>query len=355
MRVVGGDDDVVVADRLHHLAERLLVGVGGDVALAEEVLARELRDLDLRAGPELLPRLVEPPEIPGQPPARALEEGAAEPRVALEHAARGHAAEGHHQLDGISAGHADDAAVRGVQVPAGDVVAERGLAGRVKAHGHAQLLDRAPQLLEGGIVDVAAVDRVRVADHRDGAQLTHGPLRLGDRARDVVEGELSGELEPAGIDRAEIPRPVVVGAREGGRYLRVEVVVHQDLAAARAVDDGDVDALDVHGLQVGLRVVAPRVRERVVRVAGERALLKALAHHRRARPLRHLGDLDVADADDGLVGRSLGAPGEAGRELLERLVQVLLPEAVRLHRVQIAVEDPEPVLHGCLLEGARLS
>src|SRR5437763_16510889 len=28
-------------------------------------------------------------------------------------------------------------------------------------------------------------------------------------ARDVVEGELSGELEPAGIDRAEIPRPVV--------------------------------------------------------------------------------------------------------------------------------------------------
>src|SRR5204863_9333664 len=33
VRVVGGDDDVVVADRLHHLAERLLVGVGGDVAL----------------------------------------------------------------------------------------------------------------------------------------------------------------------------------------------------------------------------------------------------------------------------------------------------------------------------------
>src|SRR6185436_6655393 len=33
------------------------------------------------------------------------------------------------------------------------------------------------------------------------------------------------------------------------------------------------------------------------------------------------------------------------RELLERLGQVALPEAVRLHRVQVAVHDAEPVLH----------
>src|SRR5262249_11684924 len=53
VRVVSGDHDVVVADGLHYLAERLLVGVGGDVALAEEVLAGELGDLHLRARPEL--------------------------------------------------------------------------------------------------------------------------------------------------------------------------------------------------------------------------------------------------------------------------------------------------------------
>src|SRR4029450_3139949 len=40
VRVVGGDDDTFVADRLDHLPQRLLVGVGGDVALAEEILAR---------------------------------------------------------------------------------------------------------------------------------------------------------------------------------------------------------------------------------------------------------------------------------------------------------------------------
>ena len=344
MRVVRGDHDVVVADRLHHLAQRLLVGVGRDVALAEEVLARRLRDLDLRARPELLPRLVEPPEIPRQPAARALEERAAQPRVPLQHAAGGHAAEGHHQLDRVAPRHADDPAVRRVDVAARDVVTQRRLPRRVEAHGHAQLLDRVPQRLELGAMDMASVDRVRVADHGDGAQLAHGAPGLGNRARDVVEGQLGGELEPRRVDRAEIARPVVVRTRQGGRHLRV--VVHQHLAPARAVDDGDVDALNVHRLQMRRRVVAARVRHRVVRMAGEGAILQALAHHRRARALRHLGDLEVADRDERLVHRPVGAPREPWRELLERLVQVLLPEAVRLHRVQIAVQNPESIFHG---------
>src|ERR1700720_2878079 len=84
------------------------------------------------------PRPAEPPEVPRQPPARALEERAAQPRVPLEDAAGGHAAEGHHQLDRVAARHPDDAAVRGVEVAAGDVVAQRGLPGRVKAHRHPQ-------------------------------------------------------------------------------------------------------------------------------------------------------------------------------------------------------------------------
>src|SRR5262249_50584493 len=45
VRVVRRDHDVVVADGLHDLAQRLLVGVGGHVALAEEVLARHPADL----------------------------------------------------------------------------------------------------------------------------------------------------------------------------------------------------------------------------------------------------------------------------------------------------------------------
>src|SRR6266850_1528447 len=86
VRVVGRDDDVVVADRLHHLPQHLLVGVGGHVALAIEVFAGKSGDLHLGARAELLPRLVEPPEPPRQPAARTFEERAAEPGVALEHA-----------------------------------------------------------------------------------------------------------------------------------------------------------------------------------------------------------------------------------------------------------------------------
>src|SRR5205823_2344490 len=91
--VVGRDDDVVVTDRLHHLPEHPLVGVGGDVALPVEVLAREPADLHLGTGAELLPRFVQTPEPPGQPAARALEKRAAQARVTLEHAAGGHARE----------------------------------------------------------------------------------------------------------------------------------------------------------------------------------------------------------------------------------------------------------------------
>src|SRR5262249_56449670 len=117
---------VAVADRLDPLTEWFLVGIGGDEALPEEVLTRKLGNLNLRAGPELLPRLVQPPQVPRQPAARPFEERAAQARMALEHAAGGHAAEGHHQLDGIAAGHPDHAAVRRVEVSPGDVVVERG-------------------------------------------------------------------------------------------------------------------------------------------------------------------------------------------------------------------------------------
>src|SRR5947208_1164771 len=65
----------------------------------------------------------------------------------------------------------------------------------------------------------------------------------------------------------------------------------------------------------------------------------------RAPGLGHLAELEVADLDDGLVRRVGGAAQELRRELLERLVEVALPEAVGLHRVEVRVHDLEAVLH----------
>src|SRR5262249_11445825 len=93
-------------------------------------------------------------------------------------------------------------------------------------------------------------------------------------------------------------------------------------------------------------IVASRERRRVVRVAREGPFLEALANHCGTRPLRHLGDLHVADLDDGLIGRAFRGTDEAWRILLEGLVQVSLPEPVRLHGAEIAIEAANSVLQG---------
>jgi len=109
--------------------------------------------------------------------------------------------------------------------------------------------------------------------------------------------------------------------------------VHEHLAAARAVEDRHVDALDVHGLDMRLGIVAARVRDVVVRGPREGALVEVLADDGGARPLGHLPELEIADLDDRLIRRVRAAAEELRRELLERLGEVPLPEAVGLHRV----------------------
>src|SRR4029077_15035418 len=132
-------------------------------------------DLHLRARPELLPGLVQTPEPPREPAARALQEGAAQPRVPLEDPAGREAGEGEHQLHRVARGRADDAPVRMIEIAPRDVVTERVLPGWVEADGHLELLDRRPERLEFRIMNVASADRIRVPDHGDRTQLAHRP------------------------------------------------------------------------------------------------------------------------------------------------------------------------------------
>src|SRR2546428_427450 len=83
-----------------------------------------------------------------------------------------------------------------------------------------------PQRLEVGIVVVPGADRVRFASARVRARPGQRPPRLLDGALAVVEGELGGELEPGGVGRAVVARPVVVGAGQRRRQLGVQLVVH---------------------------------------------------------------------------------------------------------------------------------
>jgi hypothetical protein len=100
----------------------------------------------------------------------------------------------------------------------------------------------------------------------DGAKLPDASARLFDRRRDAVHRHLGGELQPPRLALAIVVRPIVVGTRERRRVVRREVVVHQDLPPARAVHDGDVDALDIHRGQGRVRIEAAPARDLEVRV-----------------------------------------------------------------------------------------
>src|SRR3989475_11420156 len=49
------------------------------------------------------------------------------------------------------------------------------------------------------------------------------------------------QSQPQRLTLAIVVRPIVVGTRQRRRVVRREVVMHQDLPAARAVHDGDVE------------------------------------------------------------------------------------------------------------------
>ena len=156
VRVVGGDDDGVVADGLDHLPKRLLVGVGRNVALAEKVLARQRR-----SGPRSQDRTSPTP----RPSARATTEGTRRCPPGTRSAGRGcrsstppaaRLPKAIINSTGLRPATPITRAVRGVEVAARQIVAQRRMSGRVEATAR-----RAPRSWpragsRAGIVDVAA-------------------------------------------------------------------------------------------------------------------------------------------------------------------------------------------------------
>ena len=217
--------------------------------------------------------------------------------------------------------------------------------GRVECHRHAEIFGRVPQRFEVRIVYVAAVGRIGVGDERDGAERLHCATRLRHREIDIVVGQLRRELEALRSMLAELESPLVVRSRERRRIARLQRVVHQHLSPAGAEQDADVNPLDVHRLEMALRIVTPRSRTFEMRVAREGRRLQS-----RLRPDRFLlharnPDCEVPENNARLLRWASVASLEARQTIAERVFQVSLPQVVRLHRVQIAIHDLEAVLH----------
>jgi hypothetical protein len=101
VREIGREDDAVVADRVDDVLHRLLVALDRHEALTLEVAAGRHRQLLRVDVAEPLPVLVHTPEQEWHPAAVALQERHAQPRMALEDAARAEGAGGQHHLDRV--------------------------------------------------------------------------------------------------------------------------------------------------------------------------------------------------------------------------------------------------------------
>ena len=102
MRVIGGGDEVVVAKGLDDVLHELLVALHRAVALATEVFRRRHREMrHLAVGLAPLVVLVHAMQPEGQPAALRLQEGEAQARKALHHAAHDDVHAGEHLLDGV--------------------------------------------------------------------------------------------------------------------------------------------------------------------------------------------------------------------------------------------------------------
>src|SRR5262245_41054056 len=148
VRVVGGEDEVRVAEPLDVLTRRLLVGLDGEEAAAPEVLARLHREVARLEPADPLVMLVEAVEEPGSPAAVALEQRHAEPREALEHAAGTEAHGRGHDPERLREGVPHEELVEDLEREIGPQV---GLPPAVEGERHVEALDLAP---EGVVVRV---------------------------------------------------------------------------------------------------------------------------------------------------------------------------------------------------------
>ena len=317
VRVVGGEQETIPADQLHHVEEvprlgGLLDRLGGD----PDVLADVLRRLALEVGDLAAHALEQPVEAPGQrrqPREAALDEHHLELREALEHAlddeARDH---------GLARGGMPGALLHVVGRPAGAGVGMAAGAEHVQRHGQPVPLGR--------LVDrpVAAVARgLRAARQHEDLRVG----RIGRAALDLLYrggGVLVGHHQPRAqarlASREDLALPVVGGGGERRRQVQVHLALAGD---AERPQDAEGDA-------VGVEILAP---DQVQVGAGTAAVVRpgvAAAGER-----RRLGI--------GLEAHAVAAARAVGRQHLppaRRQVGLEVGERAQ-RRVHVAVDDGE--------------
>ena len=141
--------------------------------------------------------------------------------------------------------------------------------------------------------------------------------------------------------------PVVIGAADRGRELRIHVVARQERQAGRREQHGDVNPLQFHPHDLRLGVIAALDRKHHVRVGALR--------DERAADAVVLRSVAVV-AGRGAVEEPQRAPAHAGRAAVDPAqrrgdarfelgVEVFLEQIGRLHDVHVAIDKPMALFH----------
>ena len=175
VRIVGADEERVVADELHDGREQLFARVGVDPDVPAQVLAD--RPLHLRGVAHVLVAVLEAFDPLAHPTAHRLDRGRAQLGKAVEHPVVHHRRQRHARvLDDV---HGDEhEAGKAVPIPrAAQVVVVRG---RVDADRQPQVFGRGPDRIVIGMPEALRVHGCRADHDRPRAQLGDAPdLRHG--------------------------------------------------------------------------------------------------------------------------------------------------------------------------------
>ena len=331
MRIVGVEDDVVVAREGHHRGERHLVAAASDEHVPPEVLRRSQLQVGMLRVAGELPVLLHALQEIGHPAGVGLDVDGDETREVLEHAVPDEARHRRHRLEGMS-----EDVPRRVRVHALAVGRQMRRAGIVDADRTTEALDLRPQREVVAVVQVPAGDRVRPHVEADRAQVGR-PARLGDGALHVLQRQHRGPAQPTGCGGRILRAPVVVGQAAGGEQRGVLELAPEELAADGRVEDLDVDALAVHVGEPARRTEAGLAR-----------CLEALeAAHQRGDELRRVEGILAFRRQRFPLDQVRAASGlEPRRAIAEFRRNVAFPDVGRLHLMGVGVDDPAAVAHG---------
>ena len=200
------------------------------------------------------------------PPALRFEKGDPELRIELEDAAEHQRDQRQLHLGRMARDMAHEAVFAEARLDR-RIIRSRAL---VEAHRDVEFLQQRVKRVPVVRMPVAAIEVIRPHESADRAVIVDATQQFGAGQINVVHRQHRRHLELIRAVLDEVVDPVVIGAADRGRELRVHVVARQKRQPGGREQDRDVDALHRHAHDLRLGVVAALDGEHHIRVGAFR-------------------------------------------------------------------------------------